>query len=250
MFYVYHTLAEVCIASVCLSGEVPLVRTMSLSTGTRVKAFSDAVRSRDNQCVISGRPVVCLNDIFYYDSFQAAHVFPLAYEQQWLHQDLSQWVTQQPERGGSINSVQNGLLLDNGIHQLFDNYSLSINLDVCMCDSCRAMGWLQSRMGIRSCVSIHLPCRGPVGSFHVCGLTTLYVLRISFCAGTSDRQFWLIWKVLVSRRLSTISRRDPISWETYERVRRQLSEWSMRYSVVWLCIWISVRLCVSQAWVK
>ena len=34
--------------------------------------------------------------------------------------------------GGSINSVQNGLLLRSDIHQLFDMYRISINPDVCI----------------------------------------------------------------------------------------------------------------------
>lgn len=113
---------------------------MSLATGTRVKAFKDAVRLRDNGCVISGRPVICVNNVFYYSGFQAAHIFPLAYEQQWRDYNLHRWITQQPEKGESINSVQNGLLLDNGIHQLFDDYSLSINPDVCISGSCQAVG--------------------------------------------------------------------------------------------------------------
>ena len=105
---------------------------MSLATGTRVKAFSDAVRSRDNRCAISGRPVAYVNDTFFYSGFQAAHVFPLAYEQHWIDQNLSRWITHEPKKGGSINSAQNGLLLSNDIHQLFDDYSLSINPDVCI----------------------------------------------------------------------------------------------------------------------
>jgi hypothetical protein len=56
--------------------------------------------------------------------FEAAHIFPLAYEGHRI----------QPEntRGGTINSVQNGLLLRSDIHQLFDSYDLSINPDVCL----------------------------------------------------------------------------------------------------------------------
>ena len=67
-------------------------------------------------------------------------MFPLAYEGQWRDQNLSRWITQEPERGGAINSVQNGLLLASDIHQLFDNYSLSINPDVCLLDICRSLG--------------------------------------------------------------------------------------------------------------
>lgn len=34
--------------------------------------------------------------------------------------------------GDAINSVQNGLLLRSDIHQLFDNYIVSVNPDVCI----------------------------------------------------------------------------------------------------------------------
>ena len=33
---------------------------------------------------------------------------------------------------GSINSVQNGMLLTSSIHFLFDNHAVSVNPDVCM----------------------------------------------------------------------------------------------------------------------
>ena len=138
--HAYHTLADVCVASICLSNEAPLVRTISLATGSRVKAFSDAVRSRDDRCIISGRPVMRINDISFYDGFEAAHVFPLAYEGHWRDQNLSRWITQGPIIGGAINSVQNGLLLASDIHQLFDNYSLSINPDVCEISLYPALG--------------------------------------------------------------------------------------------------------------
>ena len=66
-----------------------------------------------------------------YRGFQAAHVFPLAYESTWIGQDYGRWITEVSTKGGSINSVQNGLLLSSEVHQLFDDYSLSINPDVC-----------------------------------------------------------------------------------------------------------------------
>ena len=103
-----------------------------MGSGSRVKFFSNAVRSRDDHCIISGSEVERVNDISYYDGFNAVHVFPLAYESQWRSQKLDRWITAEPERGGAINSVQNGLLLSLGISQLFETYSLSINPDVCI----------------------------------------------------------------------------------------------------------------------
>jgi HNH endonuclease len=69
------------------------------------------------------------NGIDYWDGFKAAHIFPLAYEGHWIDQNYDRWITIQPIRGGSINSVQNGLLLDANIHQLFNVYGISINPD-------------------------------------------------------------------------------------------------------------------------
>jgi hypothetical protein len=115
---------------VSISDEIPLFRTISVSTGTRIKAFADSVRSRDDQCIISGRPVVSVHGIRFYRGFEAAHIFPLAYEDYWNCQNYSRWITQISEGGGSINSVQNGLLLSSEVHALFDTYSLSINPDV------------------------------------------------------------------------------------------------------------------------
>ena len=64
--------------------------------------------------------------------FEAAHVFPLAYEGHWIDNNYSYWITIPPEKGGTINSVQNGLLLRTDIYQLFDSYDFSINPNVCM----------------------------------------------------------------------------------------------------------------------
>ncbi len=61
--------------------------------------------------------------------FEAAHIFPLAYEGHWKEYDYSLWITIPSEKGVSINSVQNGILLKSDIHQLFDSYELAINPD-------------------------------------------------------------------------------------------------------------------------
>ena len=62
--------------------------------------------------------------------FEVAHILPLTYEEHWIQHGYGWWITIQPDIGGSINSVQNGLLLDNTIHNLFDNYDISINPDI------------------------------------------------------------------------------------------------------------------------
>jgi HNH endonuclease len=114
-----------------VNNEVPLVRTISLGTGTRIQAFRDAVRLRDRQCVIAGEKYLDDDD---WVGLEVAHIFPLAYEQYWKLHNYGRWISITPDVGGSINSVQNGLLLESGIHQLFDMYRFSINPDVCVCN--------------------------------------------------------------------------------------------------------------------
>lgn len=65
-----------------------------------------------------------------WNGFEAAHIFPLAYEDHWNNNEYDRWITIRPEKGGTINSVQNGLLLRSHIHQLFESYDFSINPDV------------------------------------------------------------------------------------------------------------------------
>ena len=113
-----------------INNETLLLRTISLQSGTRVRAFTDAVRSRDRRCVITGEEYL---DDDNWRGFEAAHIFPLAYEQYWTEQNYGRWISIIPDKGGSINSIQNGLLLDSAIHQLFDSYNFSINPDVCIC---------------------------------------------------------------------------------------------------------------------
>ncbi len=104
---------------------------ISLQTGTRIEAFRNAVRLRDRRCIIIGEEVLG-TQYGYWEGFEAAHIFPLAYEQYWKSQGYSRWLSIIPDIGGSINSVQNGILLESAIHQLFDMYKLAINPDVCI----------------------------------------------------------------------------------------------------------------------
>ncbi len=101
------------------------------SAGTRTKPFCDAVRARDRKCVITGEEVPEA-DLDIWDGFQAAHIFPLALEDLWTRHNYSRCITQSLVTGGTINSVQNGVLLRNDIHDLFDSYIISINPDVCI----------------------------------------------------------------------------------------------------------------------
>ncbi|KAI9870191.1 MAG: hypothetical protein M1830_004548 [Pleopsidium flavum] len=113
-------------ARIEVNNEKPLLRALSNATGTRHQTFRDAVRSRDQQCVITGRQPVD-PDNGDWRPLQAAHIYPLAYHQQWIEGNLGRWITKLPAKGEDINSVQNGLLLDAGMHLLFDGYTVSIN---------------------------------------------------------------------------------------------------------------------------
>jgi len=100
-----------------------------LGTGSRVAGFRDAVRARDGRCVVSGQVVKGVQYGQWW-GFEAAHIFPLAYEEHWARNSYSRWITIPPATGGHINSVQNGLLLRSDLHVLFDNYVFSIDPDV------------------------------------------------------------------------------------------------------------------------
>jgi hypothetical protein len=81
--------------------------------------------------VVSGIEAVGA-DINFWVGLEAAHIFPLAREGHWKQYDLGRWISLLPAKGGPINSVQNGLLLQSTIHQLFNSYAFSINPEVCI----------------------------------------------------------------------------------------------------------------------
>lgn len=92
-----------------------------------MQSFRDSVRLRDGGCVITGEEAL---DAQYggWRGFEAAHIFPLAYQSHWEDQHFSRWITVQAEH--PINSVQNGLLLRADVHLLFDGYDISVNPNV------------------------------------------------------------------------------------------------------------------------
>lgn len=107
-----------------------MFRLISTNSSIRVREFRDAVRNRDRRCLITG--IEAEDERGDWSGFEAAHVFPLAHEGHWQQRNFGRWITIPPARGGSISSVQNGILLRSDIHQLFDMYNLSINPDVCV----------------------------------------------------------------------------------------------------------------------
>ncbi|RPB27384.1 hypothetical protein L211DRAFT_860438 [Terfezia boudieri ATCC MYA-4762] len=92
-----------------------------------VAEFREAVRQKNRRCVITGE--VAEAEYGIWRGFEAAHIFPLAYESNWIQGNYECWITHHPNTRGSINSVQNGLLLRSDVHDLFDGYDVSINPD-------------------------------------------------------------------------------------------------------------------------
>jgi hypothetical protein len=116
-----------------MNDEPIVTRAFSLQSGTRVHEFSDAVRQRDGRCVVSGKRAVHAKRGLW-AGFEAAHIFPFAWEGYWNQHNYGRWITIPPEKegAGTINSVQNGLLLRKDLHTLFDTYAFSITPDVCI----------------------------------------------------------------------------------------------------------------------
>lgn len=54
------------------------------------------------------------------------YVFTLARAANWKEKNFGRWITDEPD-DGSMNSIQNGILLQSTCHQLFDLFRFSIN---------------------------------------------------------------------------------------------------------------------------
>ena len=83
------------------------------------------MRHRDGGCILTGRPAIAGR----WFGLQAVHIFPLAYEGHWNRYRYRDLITIPPDResDGSINSVENGILLSSDMHSFFDNYLVAIN---------------------------------------------------------------------------------------------------------------------------
>jgi hypothetical protein len=102
---------------------------ISHATSGRENSFRNGVRARDKKCVISGKD----NEGALWDfwaGFEAAHVFPLQHESLWTQHDYGRRITNMESGISRINFVQNGLLMSENLHTLFDQYLFSINPDV------------------------------------------------------------------------------------------------------------------------
>ncbi|KAK0715713.1 hypothetical protein B0H67DRAFT_601200 [Lasiosphaeris hirsuta] len=112
------------------TAEAAFARMMSFQPTRTNNEFRDQVRERDGRCVVT-KEENPNKEFEIWDGFDAAHIIPIAYLHQWNVQGWSQQITIPPSQRpyGTINSVQNGLLLDSAIHRMFDSYSFSINPD-------------------------------------------------------------------------------------------------------------------------
>ena len=115
---------------VTLSQETFFTRAQSPgTTGQRGSGFTNQVRERDGGCVV--RKMVNPSQPHLWIGFSAAHIFPIAHQETWIAGNFDQYISLPPTTGKKgINSVQNGLLLDAGIHQMFNAYLFSIDPDV------------------------------------------------------------------------------------------------------------------------
>ncbi|KAL1906269.1 hypothetical protein Sste5344_007984 [Sporothrix stenoceras] len=104
-------------------------RALSSSAATRLKSFRQQVRTRDQRCVITKVASILGPRFNEWTPFKAAHVVPIAYANEWHDRSFSSLITippPWPRESDTINSVQNGLLMQSNVHQAFDAYNFSI----------------------------------------------------------------------------------------------------------------------------
>ena len=123
-------LANLTIGAIQVSDEPWIHRIISHNVSGREDAFREGIRTRDCRCVISG--VINRRAPYRWTMFEAAHIFPLEKESLWIDWGYHRWITDMDNTVGNtkINSVQNGFLLREDIHSLFDHYLISVNPDV------------------------------------------------------------------------------------------------------------------------
>ncbi|KAG0132636.1 HNH endonuclease-domain-containing protein [Tuber indicum] len=121
-----------CDTSIQVSDEPWIYRLSSPNTCGREDRFNHEISNRDRKCVISGisNPEILIQANIW-TTFEAAHIFPLEHESLWTQRDYGQWVEDIDDATGSstINSPQNGFLLQSDVHRMFDQYLISVNPD-------------------------------------------------------------------------------------------------------------------------
>ena len=120
--------AHLRLGSVTITDEVLLLRT-NFPMPPTVESFRDAVRERDKGCILTGR-MVRSNGSYGWTGLEAARIFPLVYKGYWNDCGFSRFITVPGKSDETINSPQNGILLECSAHALFASYNVSINSDV------------------------------------------------------------------------------------------------------------------------
>ncbi|KAG0636795.1 hypothetical protein HOY80DRAFT_890698 [Tuber brumale] len=121
-----------CDVSIRISNEPWIQRLVSRYTYREEGKFRREISNRDRKCVISGivNPESCIQ-AGNWVPFETAYIFPLEHEDYWIRYDYGRWITDMDDAFGSskINSSQNGILLRADVHQLFQQYLISVNPD-------------------------------------------------------------------------------------------------------------------------
>ncbi|KAF8454727.1 hypothetical protein BGX38DRAFT_251374 [Terfezia claveryi] len=166
-----------CDGTIQLNNEPLVSRIISFNMSGRDNAFRDGIRNRDGKCVISG----VVNELapYFWASFEAAHIFPLEAVKFWIEWGYGRWVTNMDDANGvsKINSCQNGFLLEAGIHQLFDQYLVSVNPD----DGYKVVMFTKNMYGIDG-RTLEMVCRDPADPNRVSDELLLWHFRQSVLA--------------------------------------------------------------------
>ncbi|KAK9489459.1 hypothetical protein V1508DRAFT_407059 [Lipomyces doorenjongii] len=96
----------------------------------------DTISITDQPCItrIISRTTTGRNDAFRnqgpLDGLRATHIFPLSSEEYFVRNGFARWITKRAdEHDTGIKSCQNGLLMQNSIHALFDDFGFAVNPD-------------------------------------------------------------------------------------------------------------------------
>ncbi|CUS15898.1 unnamed protein product, partial [Tuber aestivum] len=121
-----------CDGRIEISNERSLHRLFSRSVSGKETRFRDEIRARDPKCVISGMINSDLSiQASDWISYEAAHLFPVHGESIWIDLDFGRWITDMDDSPpcSKIDSAQNGPPPRSHVHQLFDQYLVSVNPD-------------------------------------------------------------------------------------------------------------------------
>ncbi|GAD94761.1 conserved hypothetical protein [Paecilomyces variotii No. 5] len=100
-------------------------RVLSLENTGETDSFRDQVRRRDRRCVITHHEAVEADDD-HWVGFEVAHILPKSRADIFHQEYMERLIDPKP---GGVNSPQNGILLRADIHQLWDNYEISMKPD-------------------------------------------------------------------------------------------------------------------------